>query len=381
MALWMDAGSEALTDKEKADLDAITALKESSAIELKEEGNEFVKKGKKHYSDAIECYTKAINQKALSDREHSIIYSNRAHVNLLLGNFRRALQDAEEAIKLSPENIKAFYRAVKASLSLNLLSEAKSYCEKGLEISPDNDELKKLAKQIDLKKAVQDRREAEVSKAVNAAKALVSAFEDRNLKIGKTMYRELTGLKKPVLDKNNILHWPVLFLYAESMSSDIIEDFCEIDMFSTHLDMISLMHVLISQYIFSKSSPPLPWDAEGSYTRDTVELYYEVGAGVCLSKREIISNLLEGTKASNVENLDFEDNVAAGRLCNSSARAKNMLAGNGPRWMKVNERRTLYDVLKEPNMVIPGLPVFVVVSRKSSFYKEFKSGNWTPPEV
>ncbi|KAG9154340.1 hypothetical protein Leryth_000785, partial [Lithospermum erythrorhizon] len=328
---------------------------------FQEEGNEFVKKGKKHYSDAIECYTKAINQKALSDREHSIIYSNRAHVNLLLGNFRRALQDAEEAIKLSPENIKAFYRAVKASLSLNLLSEAKSYCEKGLEISPDNDELKKLAKQIDLKKAVQDRREAEVSKAVNAAMALVSAFEDRNLKIGKTMYRELTGLKKPVLDKNNILHWPVLFLYAESMSSDIIEDFCEIDMFSTHLDNM-----------FSESSPPLPWDAEGSYTRDTVELYYEVGAGVCLSKREIISNLLEGTKASNVENLDFEDNVAA---------AKNMLAGNGPRWMKVNERRTLYDVLKEPNMVIPGIPVFVVVSRKSSFYKEFKSGNWTPPEV
>jgi len=68
---------------------------------------------------------------------------------------------------------------------------------------------------------------------------LVSAIENRGLKIGKAMYLELTGLRKPVLDKSNILHWPVLLLYAEVMSSDFIEDFCETDMFSVHLDMIS----------------------------------------------------------------------------------------------------------------------------------------------
>ena len=62
--------------------------------------------GKKHYSDAIDCYTRAIDQKVLSDSEHSILFSNRAHVNLLLGNYRRALMDAEEAIKLFPENVK-----------------------------------------------------------------------------------------------------------------------------------------------------------------------------------------------------------------------------------------------------------------------------------
>ena len=61
--------------------------------------------GKKHYSDAIECYTRAINHKALGD-----FLSNRAHVNILLGNFRRAISDAEEAIKLSPTNVKVpFY--------------------------------------------------------------------------------------------------------------------------------------------------------------------------------------------------------------------------------------------------------------------------------
>lgn len=73
---------------------------------------------------------------------------------------------------------------------------------------------------------------------------LLSAFEDRRIKLGKAMYEELTGIKKPVLDKSNILHWPVLLLYAEVMSSDIIEDFCETDMFSIHLDMISLLQIL-----------------------------------------------------------------------------------------------------------------------------------------
>lgn len=75
-------------------------------MSYQEQGNEYVKKGKKHYSDAVDCYTRAINQKALSDAETSIIYSNRAHVNVLLGNYRRGLQDAEEAIKLCPTNVK-----------------------------------------------------------------------------------------------------------------------------------------------------------------------------------------------------------------------------------------------------------------------------------
>lgn len=67
----------------------------------------------------------------------------------------------------------AFYRAVKASLSLNLLAEAKSYCNKALEQSPDNEELKKLANQIDLRTSEHERREAEVSKALAAAKVRI----------------------------------------------------------------------------------------------------------------------------------------------------------------------------------------------------------------
>ena len=78
-----------------------------------------MKKGKKHYSEAVENYTKAIDQRALSDSETSILFSNRAHVNLLLGNYRRALTDAEEAIKLCPDNVKV--NKIKKALPLTFL--------------------------------------------------------------------------------------------------------------------------------------------------------------------------------------------------------------------------------------------------------------------
>nr|XP_029147559.1 tetratricopeptide repeat protein 4 homolog isoform X3 [Arachis hypogaea] len=316
MALWMENGSEPLTEAEKADLEAIAAIKESAAIELKEKGNEYVKKGKKHYSEAIDCYTRAINQKALSDSESSVLFANRAHVNLLLGNHRRALTDAQQALNLSPSNIK-----------------------------------------IRTKISEKEKREAEVSKAILEAKELVSAIENRGLKIGKAIYRELTGLKKPVLDKNNILHWPVLLLYAEVMSSDFIEDFCETDMLSVHLDMM-----------FS-ADQPLPWDVENNYKRDFVELYYEAGSGVRLSKEKLLHCLLEGTAASHVGD---EEKDAVEDFKHSAG---------SPKWIKVNEKKMLQDILKEPNFVIPEIPVFYVVSKQSSFYSKFKSGKWAPPSI
>ncbi|OVA02283.1 Tetratricopeptide TPR-1 [Macleaya cordata] len=303
---------EPKTESERADLDAIAALKESSALDVfdriplillvQEKGNQYVKMGKKHYSDAIDCYTRAINQKALNDSDSSIVFSNRSHVNLLLGNYRRALTDAEEGIKLCPTNVKAHYRAAKAAFSLELLTEAAEFCQRGLEQSPSNEELKKLVKQINSRISECENHEAQVSKAIATAKEVASAFEDRGLRIGKAMYQELTGIVKPTLDKQNILHWPVLLLYAEVMSSDFIEDFCETD-----------MHFVLSlaSNMFSESSPPLPWDKEHAYTRDAIELYYEADSGFPLSKTEVIRRLLEGTAGSLAESIDEEEKDAS----------------------------------------------------------------------
>ncbi|WOL03107.1 tetratricopeptide repeat protein [Canna indica] len=364
MALWLDAGCDPVTENEKADLEAIAAIKESAAIELKDQGNQFVKMGKKHYNNAIDCYTRAINQKALSDPDQSILFSNRAQVNMLLGNYRRALTDAEEAIKLCSTNVKAYYRASKAAFSLNLYSEAASLCQRGFEQAPSNEELKKLFMQIDLRRQEEESHKSRVLEAVGAAKDLLSAMENRGLTFGKALYQELTGLRKPVLDKSGILHWPVVLLYAEVMSSDFIEDFCETDMFSSHLDMM-----------FSEFSQPLPWDMDNAYTREAVELYYQAGTGSPLSKKETLKYLLEGVVMSVPESLFDNEKDSEKDLCNTVS----CIGSNHGKWIKVNEKKTLLDILQQPDYIIPAIPVFFVVSKKSGFYKEFRAGKWSPP--
>ena len=63
--------------------------------------------------------------------------------------------------------------------------------------------------------------------------------------MGKAAFQELTGVKKPKLDEQGVLHWPVLLLYPEVMSSDFIEDFPETELFSQHLDVISLKRLTL----------------------------------------------------------------------------------------------------------------------------------------
>ncbi|XP_006650591.1 tetratricopeptide repeat protein 4 homolog [Oryza brachyantha] len=371
MALLMDPGAGPLTESEKADLDAIAAIKESAAVEYKEKGNQFVRMGRKHYADAVDCYTKAIAQMEPLPPgpapDASVLFANRAHVNLLLGNHRRALDDADRAIQLSSSNVKAYYRAAKAALALSLLPEAASFCRRGLEQDPANEELKKLLAQVDAQQSEQDRQRAKVAQAVSSAKDLVAAIEKRGLTLGKAVFQELTGVKKPKLDKQCVLHWPVLLLYPEVMSSDFIEDFPETDTFVPHLDVM-----------FAESSPPLPWDDNHAYTRDAIELYYQAGTGAVLSRSEILKFILEGTVDSKslpeglLDEEDGENDVGKSSTVTSS--------GEGSvKWMKVKEGKTLQEVLQHKDFVVPAIPVFFVVSRKSKFYVEFKAGNWSLP--
>lgn len=359
MALWLEPESEALSAEEEADLAAITALKESAAIELKEKGNEYLKMGKKHYHDAVDCYTRAINQKCMDESNTAVLYANRAQVHLLLGNYRRALLDAQEALKLNTANIKACFRGAKAALSLQLFHEAAEFCSCGLEQDPQNEELLKLRESINKKLAEAMQREKEATIAIAKAETLSSALVARKVRIGKPVYKEHTAGRKPWLDKSNILHWPVLLLYGEVMASDFIEDFCEVETFSSHLDII-----------FGEDAPLLPWDLKHDYTRSTVQLFYKVSAGPSLSRKQVLKYLLEGGNDGEVVD-DSDVEIDGSYECEREDAAHS--------WIKVSETSTLHDVLAKKKYVVPGLPVFYVVSTTSSFYGEFLSGKWSPP--
>ena len=100
--------------------------------------------------------------------------------------------------------------------------------------------------------------------------------------------------------------------------------------------------------MFLESAEPLSWDKENAYTRDAIELYYKVGcciyicslfvcflsrdflltfwfnvvhqagSGGCLSKKEIISNFLQGTVASHIESFGDDETDAVKSSANGN---------------------------------------------------------------
>jgi hypothetical protein len=61
----------------------------------------------------------------------------------------------------------------------------------------------------------------------------------RGVKLGKASYQELTGVKKPKLDEQGMLHWPVILLYPYGMPCDFIEGLAYEDTLSPHPSLIT----------------------------------------------------------------------------------------------------------------------------------------------
>uniref|UniRef100_A0A8C0IAH5 Translocase of outer mitochondrial membrane 34 n=1 Tax=Bubo bubo TaxID=30461 RepID=A0A8C0IAH5_BUBBB len=81
---------------------------------LKEEGNELVKKG--NHKKAVEKYSESLKL-----NQECATYTNRALCYLALKQYKEAVQDCSEALKLDPKNVKALYRRAQA------LKELKDY--------------------------------------------------------------------------------------------------------------------------------------------------------------------------------------------------------------------------------------------------------------
>ncbi|XP_061633827.1 sperm-associated antigen 1 isoform X1 [Phyllopteryx taeniolatus] len=96
---------------EKAAKDA-ERKEEVRFADLKQDGNEFVKKGQ--YQDALGKYSDCLKMKP----EECAIYTNRALCYLKLERFTEAKEDCDAALKLEPSNKKAFYRRAMANKGL-----------------------------------------------------------------------------------------------------------------------------------------------------------------------------------------------------------------------------------------------------------------------
>lgn len=105
----------------------------STAEEYKAEGNKYF--AAKDFQKAIESFTKAIE--ALTTPNH-VLYSNRSGSYASLKNFAKALEDAEECVKINPAWAKGYNRVAAAHFGLGNLENAKDFYQKALDLDSTN---------------------------------------------------------------------------------------------------------------------------------------------------------------------------------------------------------------------------------------------------
>ena len=131
-----------------------------TALQWKDSGNNAY--GANNFLEALRGYTNAIDCMSDSDVADDVslrrlVLRNRAIVQLHLGHFESALEDAKGAVIPKDErkdvaddkrNVTAYYRAGRAAYELHRYSEAESLIKDGLEISPQDSDLSKELNKI-----------------------------------------------------------------------------------------------------------------------------------------------------------------------------------------------------------------------------------------
>lgn len=138
-----------------------------SAEEFKAQGNQYF--AAKDFTKAIEYFTKAIEA---SPTPNHVLYSNRSASYASLKNFKKALEDAEECVKVNDSWAKGYNRVASAQHGLGNLDEAKTSYKKALELDSNN----AMAK--DGLKSVED---SERSRNSQPDMGLGAMFSDPNL--------------------------------------------------------------------------------------------------------------------------------------------------------------------------------------------------------
>lgn len=115
-----------------------------SADEYKAQGNKFF--SSKEFDKAIEYFGKAIE--ASSEPNH-VLYSNRSACYASLKDFKKALEDAEECVKINSTWAKGYNRVAAAQHGLGQLEEARKSYNKALELEPGNSMAKEGLKSVE----------------------------------------------------------------------------------------------------------------------------------------------------------------------------------------------------------------------------------------
>ncbi|XP_025194920.1 tetratricopeptide repeat protein 4 isoform X1 [Melanaphis sacchari] len=245
---------------------------EELAVKHKDDGN-FNFKCRK-YKLAILSYQEGLKLDFQNNELRAQMFNNMSASHYFLKNFRSSLIAAEQALKLKADYEKTILRAINCCVQLKEFDKCLNFCDKYLEFVPKDDNVIKIKKEALKSKKIAEMEKRKALKTQKQKEAdhtkLLDELNKRQLNImGKRgPIKDLTifdpsvpGLVKPVHLFENYLVWPVVFLYPEYKTSDMIQEFNESTTFYSHL-----------VEIFAERPE---WDVEGKYNADSVNVYFE----------------------------------------------------------------------------------------------------------
>lgn len=246
----------------------------------KDDGNSEFKK--KKYRIAVDNYTEGIKCQCPDRDLNAILYTNRAAAQYHLGNYRSSHNDCRFARKFKPDHFKAVVRGALCCLEMKKYEDCIQWCDTALSTDPQHKQIletrqkaSKFQKQRerDRRKEEQKERKEQLAdiKLLEAIKSrgiqlatIKSGGDNRSdpLQLSSVETNNAHGTRVQL--KDNVLYWPVMFLYPEFTESDYIQSFCENHRLIDHLS-----------HMFGTDTEPPSWDKERTYTPDNINAYFE----------------------------------------------------------------------------------------------------------
>eukprot|EP01129_Flabellula_baltica_P007464 TRINITY_DN2908_c0_g1_i2.p1 TRINITY_DN2908_c0_g1~~TRINITY_DN2908_c0_g1_i2.p1 ORF type:complete len:188 (-),score=46.83 TRINITY_DN2908_c0_g1_i2:41-604(-) len=166
---------------------------------------------------------------------------------------------------------------------------------------------------------------AEEQEKILYEKLLEDTIQSKNIVVGKNLFNaipEYLKIAEIYVDQNSKLHFPALFIYEEYHQLDLIQDFQEDVTFGDHL-----------RQMFPGNEFP-DWDIGNQYQYKNLQIF---------------------TIVNHTEPLTGNQNRKRARK------------------VRIRKKTTLLQVLNHPEYVMPGMPVFYVVPKKSVAKMRFLS--------
>lgn len=114
--------------------------------EWKEKGNEEFKNG--FYEKALSCYTNALKLTKDDNFDKAVYLKNRAAVHLKQKDYKKAIQDCDDALKISPNDPKALFRRCQALEAEERFEEAYRDARAVITSDPSNKAIQPIATRL-----------------------------------------------------------------------------------------------------------------------------------------------------------------------------------------------------------------------------------------